>query len=159
MRNATIRSVNDRNAEVSLSAIVSPLAVVGAPGEWRDRMTKHPAVIHGGVVVREFAVVHAGCERPTVIGPRTLVMTGSYIGHDTVIGADCEICPGAQIMGLCEVGDGVQIGAGAVLCPRVKVGANTRIGAGAVVTKDTVIGAGETWVGIPARRTHVWKPS
>ena len=158
MQKATIRSVNDRMAEVSDSAVVSPYAIVGAPGEWRDQMTKHPAVIHPGVIVREFAVIHGGCKRPTVVGARTLVLSGSYIGHDVIIGKDCEVCPSASIMGLCEIGDRVQIGAGATLCPGVKVGDGARIGAGAVVTRNTVIGAGETWVGVPAKLKHVWVP-
>jgi acetyltransferase-like isoleucine patch superfamily enzyme len=46
--------------------------------------------------------------------------------------------------------DDVNIGAGAVILPGIRLGAGCTIGAGAVVTKD--VPAGETWVGVPARR-------
>lgn len=46
--------------------------------------------------------------------------------------------------------EGASIGAGAVILPNLIVGKNAVIGAGAVVTKS--VPAGETWVGVPARK-------
>lgn len=146
----TISDVNARFADVDASASVSPLAVVGAPAEWRDHATIYPAVVLAGTVIREHARVHAGVERHTIIGRRVLLMAGSHVGHDCVIGDDVEIAPNAVIGGLCEIGRGAHIGIGAVVRPRIRIGSHAVVGAGAVVVRD--VPAGETWAGNPARK-------
>jgi acyl-[acyl carrier protein]--UDP-N-acetylglucosamine O-acyltransferase len=140
----------ERLAVVDPSASVSVYAVVGAPGEWRNRQSQYPAFIAEGALVREFARVHAGVERPTVVGSNTWVMSGAYVGHDTHIGNDCDIAANATIGGCCTIGNRVKIGLGAVVNPHVHIGDGARIGSGAVVNRD--IPAGETWVGVPVRR-------
>jgi len=155
---ATIRDVGVRMARVHARAYVSELAVVGAPGEWRDRRTVFPAAVDEGVVIREFARVHAGCERITLIGAGSLLMAGAHVGHDVRMGAGCEVAPNAVIGGCCTIGARVKIGMNASILPSVTVGDDARIGAGAVVTKD--VPAGETWVGNPARQMGpVWRPN
>jgi len=136
--------------EISESASVSDLAVVGAPAEHRSEPTRYGAIILGRAIVREFARVHGGVSRNTVVGERTLLMSGCHIGHDAVIGADCEIAPNAVIGGHCTIGDGVRVGLGAVVIPFVSIGEGARVGAGAVVIRD--IPPGEVWAGNPARR-------
>lgn len=150
MAEATIRSVHDRNFEVAPTAVVSDLAVVGAPGEWRDRASLHPAIIEDECIVRELVRVHAGCERPTRIGRGTLLMAGSHVGHDSQLGEGCEVAPNAVVGGCVTIGDHVKIGMGATIRPHVTIGDGARVGMGAVVLKD--VGAGQTWVGNPARR-------
>lgn len=147
---ARIGDTEQAFAMVAASASVSRDAVVGTPGEWRDRETRHPAIIAEGVIVREFARVHAGCERATVIGAGTLLMSGSHVGHDAVLGEGCEVAPNAVIGGCVTLGDRVKVGMNATINPHVTVGDGARIGSGAVVNRD--IPAGETWVGVPARR-------
>lgn len=137
-------------AVVHEDAVISRDAIIGTPGEWRGEATRFPAHIAEGVVIREFATVHAGCRRPTVVGARTLILTGSYVAHDVHIGDDCVIKPGAQIAGCVTLGDGVDVGMGAMIRQHVTVGDGARIGMGAVVLRD--VPAGETWVGNPARR-------
>lgn len=152
----TLRDVEARLAFVEDTAVVSSLAVVGAPGEWRGRVSVHPAVIGDEAVVREGARVHAGCERPTVVGARTLIMAGAHIGHDAHIGTDCDVAPNAVIGGCVTIGHHVKIGMGATVKPWVTIGARARIGQGAVVLRD--IPAGETWVGNPARKIATAPP-
>lgn len=145
-----IRDVEERMSVIDPSAAVSTLAVVGAPGEWRDRDSKFPAFICDDVIVREFVVVHAGCERATIVGERTLLMAGCHVGHDVQIAPDCEVAPRAVIGGCASIGERVKIGMGAVIKPFVTIGDGARIGMGAVVTKD--VPDGETWAGSPARK-------
>lgn len=150
----TIRDVEARLATVDASASVSSLAVVGSPGEWRDRPSRFSAHVGPHAIIREFARVHAGCERPTIVGERTLLMSGAHIGHDAQIGADVEIAPNAVIGGLVTIHDRVKIGMGAEVLPHVTIGEGARIGAGAVVTRD--VPARETWVGSPAKKVSKW---
>lgn len=153
MAEVTIREVDHRLSEVAPTAVVSGLAVVGAPAEWRDRATKHPAIIGDDCTIREHARVHAGCNRPTIIGARTLLMAGSHVGHDAQLGEDCEVAPNAVIGGCVTIGNKVRIGMGANIVPEVTIGDNVRIGAGAVVLRDIPFDeVPQTWVGNPARR-------
>jgi acyl-[acyl carrier protein]--UDP-N-acetylglucosamine O-acyltransferase len=149
-REIHLYDVDEALAIVHEDAVVSRDAIVGTPAEWRGHATRFPVHIAEGVVIREFASVHAGTYRPTVIGARTLLMVHSHIGHDSHIGEDCDIAPGATIGGCVTIGDRVKIGMNAQIRPHVTIGSGARIGQGASVVRD--VPAGETWVGVPARR-------
>ena len=149
-----IGDVDYRESVIASSSRVSDQAVVGSPGEWRDRITMYPVYVDDGVIIREMVRVHGGCDRPTVIGARTLLMSGSHVGHDTHVGTDCEVAPNAVIGGCCTVGNRVKIGMGATIRPHVTIGDNARIGMGSVVLRD--VPAGETWVGNPAKKISKW---
>jgi bifunctional UDP-N-acetylglucosamine pyrophosphorylase/glucosamine-1-phosphate N-acetyltransferase len=51
-----------------------------------------------------------------------------------------------------EIGDGAFVGSGTVLVAPARMAAGSKTGAGAVVTRNTEIGEGEVYVGVPARR-------
>jgi acetyltransferase-like isoleucine patch superfamily enzyme len=51
-----------------------------------------------------------------------------------------------------KLGANVVIGAQSIILAGVVVGDNAVIAAGAVVPKFTIIGPGETWGGVPAKR-------
>lgn len=140
--------VEARWAQVDESARVSSMAVVGAPGEWLGKPSIFPAIINAGVVVREFARVHAGCVRETVIGEDSLLLSGCYVAHDVRIGKQVHLAPNAVVGGLAEIGDYSRIGLNATVLPHRKIGRNCIIGAGSVVTKD--IPDGQVWAGNPA---------
>jgi len=117
-------------------AHIHPMSVVGSPAEWRDKESRCPVLVGPGAVIREFVTVHAGVERCTEIGDRTILMVHTHVGHDAIIGHDCEIAPHCSIGGLVEIGDGTQLKMGVIVAPRVKIGKNCLIGAGSFVNKD-----------------------
>lgn len=140
--------VDARLTRISPDAVVSRYAVVGAPGEWVDQETRFPAVIGAGVVVREFARVHAGCLRETVVGEGCLIQSGAYVAHDVRLGPHVTIGTNAVLGGLVEVGEHSVIGAGAVVLPKRRIGHHSAVAPGAVVTHD--IPDGQSWAGDPA---------
>ncbi|MRW94516.1 acyltransferase [Duganella sp. FT80W] len=83
--------------------------------------------------------------------PLTRIGSNTIIGHDAVIFA--HVIEGARLeLKAVQIGNTVTIGAHAVVMAGVRIGDNAIVSTGAVVTKDTHIGAGEIWGGIPARR-------
>ena len=126
-------------------------AVIGHAPEsraWKPGDAFYPPQVDRTARIEAFATVDAGCERPTLIGPRAWLFTHAHVGHDAVIGADVEISTGATIGGYAVIEAGARIGLGAIVRPRVRVGVGAHVGMGAVVVKD--VPPGETWVGNPA---------
>jgi acetyltransferase-like isoleucine patch superfamily enzyme len=83
--------------------------------------------------------------------PLTRIGSNTIIGHDAVIFA--HVIEGGKLeLKAVHIGDTVTIGAKAVVMAGVRIGDHAIVSSGAVVTKDTVIGAGEVWGGVPARR-------
>src|SRR3990172_6680843 len=68
------------------------------------------------------------------------VISGHKVEHNTVT------------LDWVEIGDNVLIGARAIVFPGVKVGNGAIVGAASVVARGTLIPAGETWSGNPARK-------
>lgn len=134
----------------NLDAMIHRTAVIGDPPESRDY--EGPGlepVIDSTAKVNAFVTVDAGINRPTTVGPRSLLMAHSHLGHDVVVCEDVEISTGAIVGGGCWIGAGARIGINATIRPRQMIGAAARVGAGAVVTRDVPPGA--TVVGNPAR--------
>lgn len=113
--------------------------------------------------VRDSAWVHPRAW----VGPECDFGYGTHVNYGvsmtrTRIGRHCTIAPGVTICGDVVIGHRVAVGAGATICEKVKIEDDAVIGAGAVVTPGRwgsagnviyhVVPAGETWVGVPARR-------
>ena len=87
-----------------------------------------------GVNIQDGAVLHGTFEQTDLhIGD------GASIGHNAIVHG-------------CTVKEGALIGMGAVVMDRAEVGQHAVVAAGAVVLEGTVIGDGELWAGVPARR-------
>lgn len=123
------------------AARVHPTALIGGDAQWRGRETTYPVKVHDTASVGAYTCIDAGCERPTIIGRKTVVQKQVHIGHGVQTGWHCDIASGTVIAGEVDLGDFVRIGIGAVIQPFVKIGSAARIGSGAVVTKDVPEGA------------------
>lgn len=81
----------------------------------------------------------------------TTVGDNCIIGHDAVIYA--HVIEGAKMaLAPVHIGHRVTIGAHAIVMSGVDIGDDAIVSAGAVVLKETRIGKGEIWGGVPARR-------
>lgn len=82
---------------------------------------------------------------------------GSLIGGDAVLSA--HVAEGGHLLlAPIKVGKRCLVSQKAVLMPGVEMGDGSIVAAGAIVLKDTKIGAGELWGGIPAKKLRGPKP-
>jgi bifunctional UDP-N-acetylglucosamine pyrophosphorylase/glucosamine-1-phosphate N-acetyltransferase len=116
------------------------------------------AHLRTGSVLEEGAEVGNFTEtKKAVLGPGSKAKHLSYLG-DVTVGARANIGAGTitanydgRAKHATRVGEGAFIGSGTVLVAPVTVEKDATTGAGAVVTRNSVVGEGQTWVGVPAR--------
>lgn len=75
---------------------------------------------------------------------------GTLIGGDAVLSAHAAE-KGHLVLTPIKIGKGCLIGQNAILMPGVTIGDKAVVAAGAIVLKNTVVGPGEVWAGVPAR--------
>lgn len=90
--------------------------------------------------IQDGAVVHVTHDGPWTPGGRACL-----IGNDVTVGH-------GAIVHACTVHGGCLIGMRATLLDDAEIGPHSIIGAGALVTQGSRVGAGELWLGSPARR-------
>jgi carbonic anhydrase/acetyltransferase-like protein (isoleucine patch superfamily) len=100
------------------------------------------------------------------IGARSNVQDGTviHVSHDgphaklggfaTVLGEDVTIGHKA-IIHACRIGDAALIGMGAIVLDGVVVERHGFVGAGALVSPGKTVGAGELWLGNPAKKARM----
>jgi len=90
------------------------------------------------------------------VGAMCFLPEGVVVERDAWIGPNCIMTndkfppSGKENWEKILIRQGARIGAGSTILPGVEIGEGALIGAGSVVTKN--VPAGETWVGVPAKR-------
>lgn len=102
-----------------------------------------------------FGAVIRGDVRRITIGARSNIQDGAVIhastgGQPTRIGRDVSIGHGARLHA-CTIEDGAFVGIGACVLDGATVAAQGMLAAGALLAPGKVVGAGELWVGSPAK--------
>jgi sugar O-acyltransferase (sialic acid O-acetyltransferase NeuD family) len=94
------------------------------------------------------ALVVATCD--VTIGRHVAVMPGCVLTHDVTLRDGVTLASGVQLAGGVVVEEDAYLGSGALVREGVRIGREAVVGMGAVVTQD--VPAGQTWVGVPARK-------
>jgi len=150
-----------KNPQLAFARIVEvlrPLELPG-PGVHPKAEVHHSARLGSDVSVQAFSVIEEGA----VVGERTVIFPGVYIGKGAAIGSDCVIYPGVSIREGCILGDRVMIHSNAVIgsdgfgyardsvryvkVPQrgiVRIGDDVEIGASAAIDRAAL---GETSIG------------
>jgi len=131
-----------RDAPYPLATIVAPSATIGVG-----------ACLGEGTLVARNAHVGPLAQ----IGRGVILNTGCIVEHECIVGDFSHVSVNATVAGRARIGCRVMLGAGAVVIDNVSICDDAVIGAGAVVTRD--ITTSGTYVGIPARRISVQRPS
>ena len=128
---------------VADSALILPgAAVVGDVEMAPDSSVWFNAVVRGddgpirigrGSNVQDGCVVHVGTEHPTVVGDWVT------LGHNVHLHA-------------CRLHDETLIGSSATVLDGAVVERHAQVAAGALVAPNKVVGSGELWGGVPARK-------
>lgn len=125
-----------RFPELDWPSLVHPSALL----DWDTARIGRGVLVGAGVI----GTVNVRIEDFAVLNPAVT------LGHEAVVGACCVLNHASGLSGGTVLEREVLVGTGARVLQYRRVGARAQVGAGAVVTKD--VPAGETWVGVPARR-------
>jgi bifunctional UDP-N-acetylglucosamine pyrophosphorylase/glucosamine-1-phosphate N-acetyltransferase len=114
---------------------------------------RNGTVLENGAAIGNFVEV-----KNSRVGKRSKAKHLAYLG-DAVLGEKVNIGAGTifanydgKLKHPTHVEDGAFVGSGTVLVAPCTIGRGAYTGAGSVVTRNTNVAAGETWVGVPARK-------
>lgn len=150
----------DHGVEIGAGTRVLPCTVIRAGVRIGKDCEVGPfAQLRAGAVLEDGAEIGNFVEvKNTRVGGHAKAKHLAYLG-DGEIGARSNIGAGtifANYDGVkkhrTRLGERVFVGSGSVIVAPNTIGDGATTGAGAIVTRDSNIGAGEVWVGVPARR-------
>lgn len=121
------------------------------PDRWGTLI--HPsAFLAPGVEVGQGSIILAGVviTAPQKIGRHVVAMPHVLLTHDDEVGDYVTLAGGATVGGGVRLGSGAYIGQRAAIRESVEIGPRAVIGMGSVVLSN--VPAGETWIGVPAKR-------
>jgi carbonic anhydrase/acetyltransferase-like protein (isoleucine patch superfamily) len=147
-----VRAFREWLPELGSRTYIDPAAVVIGRVALGDDVSIWPgAVLRGDVErievgagsnIQDNAVLHVTHDGPyTPGGFPCIVGTNVTVGHSAVLHA-------------CRIGDSTLIGMGAIVLDGAKIADHAMIGAGALVSPGTEVGAGQLWLGSPARHVR-----
>jgi len=150
----------DESAKIEAGTVIFSNTVIEADVEMKTACRIGPfARLRGGSRLAEGVEIGNFVEVcRTKIGEKTRVKHHTYLG-DAVVGSGVNVGAGvitANYDGEKKfstiIEDDVFIGVGAIFVAPVRIGKGAKIGAGSVVTKNKDVAAGETVMGVPARK-------
>ena len=106
-----IRVENPSLAFARLVDLFVPSKVKFAPGVHKKAVVSKKATLGKGVYVGPYAVIEDGA----VVGERSVIRSGVYIGHKARLGTGCHLYPGVTIREGCVIGNRVIIHCGTVI--------------------------------------------
>jgi sugar O-acyltransferase (sialic acid O-acetyltransferase NeuD family) len=113
----------------------------------------HPSVhVPSSCTVGSGSIVLAGCvlTASVLVGQHVVLMPNVTLTHDDVIGDFATLCASVTLGGSVQVEAAAYVGMAASVRENCRIGSDATIGMGAVVVND--VPAGQTWLGVPARR-------
>jgi sugar O-acyltransferase (sialic acid O-acetyltransferase NeuD family) len=148
MGSAAVVAIGDAGPRLALLDRLETAGLLVPPVVAATATVSRRARVGPGTVVLEHAHVGPGAS----VGRGAIVNTGAVLEHDAVAADGVHVGPRATLAGAARCDESVFVGAGAVVLPGVTIGRRARVGAGAVVIAD--VAAGDTVVGVPARRVR-----
>ncbi|MFZ9274989.1 MAG: acyl-ACP--UDP-N- acetylglucosamine O-acyltransferase [Ilumatobacteraceae bacterium] len=108
------------------------------PSSTRDPMRMRGVEIGADSCVREYATIHHGVIKPTRIGDRVLIMSGTHVAHDSTVGSGATIGSFSIFGGFTIIDHGVTFGQGVVTHPWTVIGEHAMVGLNSSVLKDVL---------------------
>lgn len=150
----------DESAVIEAETVIFPNTVIEADVEIKAncRIGPFARLRPGTRLSREVEIGNFVEICRTKIGTKTRVKHHTYLG-DAIVGKRVNIGAGVITANYdgekkfsTTIEDDVFIGVGAIFVAPVRIGKGAKIGAGSVVTKNKDVAAGETVMGVPARK-------
>jgi len=110
-RKPVIRVSDPSLAFARVAEMFHPVVIRHPKGIHKTAVVARTAKIGKGVALGPYVVVEDGA----VIGDRTVIYAGSFIGHDTRIGADCIFYANVSVRERVRIGNKVVIQSGSVI--------------------------------------------